>query len=175
MDESNGRMPLSETSVPPAEQARVDRPHAPSLNAPVCPYCGVRTEPGAERCGACKGLQDPLSRQATQNAMGPWAVRDDAANCTPGFSYETLRSMVMRGRIRRDTIVRGPTTRQFWMFAANTPGVAVLLGECGLSLATDRDALSDRRGVLTPVAAMGDVLLTRLPAAGVSLETTALS
>ncbi|BBX30362.1 hypothetical protein MALV_54870 [Mycolicibacterium alvei] len=52
---------------------------------------------------------------------------------------------------------------------------AVLLGECGLALATDRDALSDRRGVLTPVAAMGDVLLTRLPAAGVTLETTALS
>ena len=52
---------------------------------------------------------------------------------------------------------------------------AVLLGECGLALATDRDALSERRGVLTPVAAMGDVLLTRLPAAGVSLGTTALS
>ncbi len=34
---------------------------------------------------------------------------------------------------------------------------AVLLGECGLALATDRDALSERRGVLTPVAAMGDV------------------
>ncbi|MGV0814367.1 trans-acting enoyl reductase family protein [Mycolicibacterium boenickei] len=51
---------------------------------------------------------------------------------------------------------------------------AVLLGECGLALATDRDALSDHRGVLTPVAAMGDALLTRLPAAGVSLDTTAL-
>ncbi|MUL83583.1 MULTISPECIES: trans-acting enoyl reductase family protein [unclassified Mycolicibacterium] len=51
---------------------------------------------------------------------------------------------------------------------------AVLLGECGLALATDRDALSELRGVLTPVAAMGDALLTRLPAAGVTLETTAL-
>lgn len=52
---------------------------------------------------------------------------------------------------------------------------AVLLGECGLALATDRDRLSDLRGVLTPAAAMGDVLLTRLPAAGVTLDTTALS
>lgn len=52
---------------------------------------------------------------------------------------------------------------------------SVLLGECGLALALDRDNLSDLRGVLTPVAAMGDVLLARLPAAGVTLETARLS
>lgn len=51
---------------------------------------------------------------------------------------------------------------------------SVLLGECGLALALDRDRLSDLRGVLTPAAAMGDVLLDRLPAAEVSLETTRL-
>ncbi|MEZ0350403.1 trans-acting enoyl reductase family protein [Mycobacterium sp. pR1184] len=51
---------------------------------------------------------------------------------------------------------------------------AVLLGECGLALALDRDKLSDLRGVLTPAAAMGEVLLTRLPAAGVSLRTERL-
>ncbi|MCV7254890.1 saccharopine dehydrogenase NADP-binding domain-containing protein [Mycobacterium hackensackense] len=51
---------------------------------------------------------------------------------------------------------------------------AVLLGESGLALALDRDRLSDLRGVLTPAAAMGDALLTRLPAAGVTLETTRL-
>jgi len=51
----------------------------------------------------------------------------------------------------------------------------VLLGECGLALAFDRDRLSDLRGVLTPAAAMGDALLTRLPAAGVSMNTVRLS
>jgi short subunit dehydrogenase-like uncharacterized protein len=51
---------------------------------------------------------------------------------------------------------------------------AVLLGECGLALALDRDKLTDLRGVLTPAAAMGDVLLNRLPAAGVSLKTERL-
>ena len=51
---------------------------------------------------------------------------------------------------------------------------AVLLGESGLTLAKDRDALSDLHGVLTPAAAMGDALLTRLPAAEVSLETARL-
>jgi len=52
---------------------------------------------------------------------------------------------------------------------------SVLLGECGLALAFDRDDLSDLRGVLTPAASMGDALLTRLPAAGVTLETSRLS
>lgn len=52
---------------------------------------------------------------------------------------------------------------------------SVLLGECGLALALDRDKLSDLRGVLTPVTAMGDALLERLPAAGVTLETSRLN
>ena len=51
---------------------------------------------------------------------------------------------------------------------------SVLLGECGLALALDRDKLSDLRGVLTPAAAMGDALLARLPAAGVTLRTERL-
>ena len=52
---------------------------------------------------------------------------------------------------------------------------SVLLGESGLALALDRDALSDLRGILTPAAAMGDALLDRLPAAGVSLEVNRLA
>jgi short subunit dehydrogenase-like uncharacterized protein len=52
---------------------------------------------------------------------------------------------------------------------------SVLLGECGFALATDRDKLSDLRGVLTPAAAMGDALLARFPAAGVSLRIERLN
>ena len=52
---------------------------------------------------------------------------------------------------------------------------SVMLGESGLALALDRDRLSDLRGVLTPASAMGDVLLARFPAAGVSLETSRLN
>jgi short subunit dehydrogenase-like uncharacterized protein len=51
---------------------------------------------------------------------------------------------------------------------------SVLLGESALALAFDRDALSDLRGVLTPAAAMGEALLARFPAAGVSLQTERL-
>jgi short subunit dehydrogenase-like uncharacterized protein len=52
---------------------------------------------------------------------------------------------------------------------------AVLAGESALCLATDRDRLSPLRGVLTPAAAMGDALLARLPAAGVTINTAQLS
>jgi short subunit dehydrogenase-like uncharacterized protein len=52
---------------------------------------------------------------------------------------------------------------------------SVLLGESGLALANDRDDLTELRGVLTPAAAMGDALLARLPAAGVSLQTAKLA
>jgi short subunit dehydrogenase-like uncharacterized protein len=52
---------------------------------------------------------------------------------------------------------------------------SVLLGESGLALALDRDRLSDLLGVLTPAAAMGNALLARFPAAGVSLGTDRLN
>jgi short subunit dehydrogenase-like uncharacterized protein len=51
---------------------------------------------------------------------------------------------------------------------------SVLLGESALALAFDREKLPDLRGVLTPAAAMGDALLARFPAAGVSLRTERL-
>lgn len=52
---------------------------------------------------------------------------------------------------------------------------SVLLGECGMALAFDRDKLPDLHGVLTPAAAMGDALLDRFPAAGVSLQVERLA
>jgi len=95
----------------------------------LCPYCGA-TSGDSTRCPSCGGRFDPLSRQATQNAMGPWFVRDPSAPFRPGCSFETLRGMVLRGKIGPDTIIRGPTTRQFWELARRTPGVANLLGLC---------------------------------------------
>ena len=52
---------------------------------------------------------------------------------------------------------------------------SVLLGESGLTLALDRDRLSDLRGVLTPATAMGDALMARFPGAGVLLEIARLN
>jgi short subunit dehydrogenase-like uncharacterized protein len=62
--------------------------------------------------------------------------------------------------------------------AKGDPGykaTAMILSEAALTLALDRDKLPDRHGVLTPVAAMGDALVDRLRAAGMTLEVTQLS
>lgn len=95
----------------------------------LCPYCGL-IQPIAEQCERCRGLFEPLSRQATQNQMGPWQVRSEKHPFGPGCSYEKLKEMVAKGKVTRATVLRGPSTRQFWSLACNTPGVAVLLGEC---------------------------------------------
>jgi short subunit dehydrogenase-like uncharacterized protein len=84
-----------------------------------------------------------------------------------------------KGHYRVETYTTTSTGARYraTMAQQGDPGykaTSVLLGECGLALAFDREQLSDLRGVLTPAAAMGDVLLSRLPAAGVTLETERL-
>lgn len=95
----------------------------------ICPYCG-ETQTVADRCCACGGLLDPLSRQATHNQMGPWFVRHPERPFQPGCSYETLIKMIERGQVTKNSIIRGPTTTQFWNAAKRVPGVAHLLGYC---------------------------------------------
>jgi hypothetical protein len=101
----------------------------PQPRAVLCPYCGSATAQTG-RCTACGGRFDPLSRQATQNHMGPWSIRDDRNPHRPGCTYDTLCRLIDSGAITPDTVLRGPTTRQFWTLARNTPGVAHRLGFC---------------------------------------------
>ncbi len=104
-------------------------PPTPMPKAVLCPYCGQVTH-NVQSCEACGGHLDALSRQATQNGMGPWQIRDQSRSFHPGCSYEVLIRMVKASRITPDTILRGPTTGQFWMLARRVPGVAHLLGTC---------------------------------------------
>lgn len=84
--------------------------------------------------------------------------------------------MGSQGHYRVETYATTTTGRRYRATIAQPadPGysaTAVLAGESALALVLDRDRLADRHGVLTPAAAMGDVLLDRLPAAGVTLQT----
>lgn len=100
----------------------------------LCPYCGStqRRGEGADvgRCRSCGGLFEPLSQRATQISMGPWYVRDRRNPFRPGCSYEVLRKMAAAGRLKPHSVIRGPTTRQFWSMARHVPGIAHLLGRC---------------------------------------------
>lgn len=95
----------------------------------LCPYCGHAQQQG-DKCEDCGGHFEPLSRRATQIAMGPWAIRSKAHPFRPGFSYPVLTQMIDAGRVGPLTVLRGPTTRQFWSIARNVPGVAHLVGYC---------------------------------------------
>ena len=96
----------------------------------LCPYCGHLQKKGGGRCEECNGLFEPLSRYATQIAMGPWQVRDPKRPFQPGRSYEVLKKQIAAGRIGPHTVIRGPTTHQFWALARHVPGVSHLVGYC---------------------------------------------
>lgn len=101
----------------------------------LCPYCGhVQMVPEnaavPDQCDECKGLFEPLSRRATQISMGPWYIRDKKNPFRPGCSYEVLSKMARNNRIKPTTVMRGPSTKQFWSVARNVPGIAHLLGYC---------------------------------------------
>lgn len=96
----------------------------------LCPYCGNTQYEPEDHCTNCGGLFDTLSRKVTQQTMGPWFVRERRNPFRPGCSYDVLKRQIERGRIKASTILRGPTTRQFWTAARRVPGVGHLLGYC---------------------------------------------
>ncbi|MCB9838874.1 MAG: hypothetical protein H6813_06005 [Phycisphaeraceae bacterium] len=126
---------------------------APSAMRP-CPYCGhLGDNDGSnEQCSSCKGWFEPLSRQASQNAMGPWYFHDESVPFRPGCSAETLRRLIAKGRVTGDTLIRGPGSNQFWVFARHCPGVANLLGVCHNCArpASENDFLCDHCGAAFP-------------------------
>jgi len=118
---------MSDTpSTPTTEDTQAP---APADKLVLCPYCGA-AQRGGDRCQSCGGLFEPLSQLATQIAMGPWYIRDKANPFRPGCSYEVLAQMVKAGRIKPTTVLRGPTTNQFWSVARNVEGISHLLGYC---------------------------------------------
>jgi hypothetical protein len=98
-------------------------------SAILCPYCGHK-QPLAPACRECRGRFDAWSLQATQNDMGPWFVRNSARPHFVGCSYATLLALVRSGEVGRDTVVRGPSTRQLWTVARRAAGLAHLFGRC---------------------------------------------
>jgi hypothetical protein len=96
----------------------------------LCPYCGNTQSEPKDRCATCGGFFDPLSLKVTQQAMGPWFVHDRANPFRPGCSYDVLLGQIEKGKLTANTVLRGPTTRQFWSVARNVPGVSHLVGYC---------------------------------------------
>ena len=107
----------------------------------ICPYCGTRhpvasvigadgSESGPPRCHECGGVLDDLSMKATQIAMGPWFFRLPGKPFGPGCDIGVLRRMLVAGKLKPESPVRGPATHQLWRRVKYVPGIAHLAGVC---------------------------------------------
>jgi tetratricopeptide (TPR) repeat protein len=98
-------------------------------NAP-CVYCGQVIGRTEDRCPHCKMSFSLAVRRASREVMGDWFYLDPRNPSGRGVTFETLIKMIEKGRIRHDSIVRGPTTQQDWLYAAEAPRLAKYLGQC---------------------------------------------
>ncbi|TQR88408.1 enoyl-ACP reductase [Mycobacterium hodleri] len=135
-----------------------------SVVAPVAAALG--TAANAAVLGLGSRYFDKLPRSLVERVLPkPGTGPSERARENGHYTVETYTTTTSGARYRATMSQQGD------------PGykaTSVLLGECGLALALDRDALSDLRGVLTPATALGDALLARLPGAGVTMKTERL-
>lgn len=135
-----------------------------SVVAPVAAALG--TAANAAVLGLGSRYFDKLPRSLVERVLPkPGTGPSERARENGHYTVETYTTTTSGARYRATMSQQGD------------PGykaTSVLLGECGLALALDRDALSDLRGVLTPATALGDALLARLPGAGVTIKTERL-
>ncbi len=98
----------------------------------VCPFCAYVRE-NADAGGACPKctLDDtPANRRATAQKIGPWFVLQYSNPTAPGMKYSILMMLASRGKITPASIVRGPTTQQYWTTAGQVRGLSRLFGLC---------------------------------------------
>lgn len=148
-----------------------------------------RTFRYAEYMGMGPGPLAPVTAALTTAATaGSWALGSRVFRFLPRRLVERVapkpgtgpsQDVRERGFYRAETYTTTTTGARYVATISQhgDPGyqaTSVMLGESGLALALDRDALPPIYGVLTPAAAMGDALLARFPAAGISLDSARL-
>jgi len=106
-----------------------DQPAYKSPKAP-CVYCGKVIDRGIDRCPHCRTSYSFAVRKASREVVGDWFYLDPRNPSGRGVTFETLIKMIEKGRIRPDSVVRGPTTHHDWMYAAEAPRLAKYLGMC---------------------------------------------
>jgi len=71
-----------------------------------------------------------LTRQATRARIGPWYVMQARNPAAPGMKCSTLLALIRKGQVTSKSVIRGPTTHQFWRFAARVKGISREFGVC---------------------------------------------
>lgn len=95
-----------------------------------CVYCGRALPRDSQRCTYCKTSYSVAVRRASREIEGSWFYLEPRNPSNRGVDFRTMLKLIEKGRLKRDGIVRGPTTRQDWMYAAETPMLSKHLGLC---------------------------------------------
>ena len=95
----------------------------------VCPFCG-ELQKKTEACKICFKLLGRGNVMVAEAEMGPWWIRREEFAFLPGKKYDLFADLVRIGEIDKNTIIRGPTTKQLWDIAGRVQGIAHLLGKC---------------------------------------------
>ncbi len=106
---------------------QANRPAVP--RAVLCPFCGT-AQFSQDRCSSCKQPFTDKSRKLAQIDMGPWHIRNKENPFLPGYSHEKIKKLAETGVLKATSVVRGPSTQQFWLMAKFTPGISHLVGSC---------------------------------------------
>jgi len=95
-----------------------------------CVYCGRRLPRDSQRCPHCKTSYSLAVRRASREIEGDWFYLEPRNPSNRGVDFHTMLKLIEKGRLRRDSVVRGPSTHQDWMYAAETPMLSKHLGVC---------------------------------------------
>jgi hypothetical protein len=96
----------------------------------VCPFCGTILEKQEGPCPRCALDDTPQTRQSTRSRLGPWYVLQTRNPYAPGMKFSTLLALIRRGQVTAKTVIRGPTSSQFWRFAGRVRGISREFGLC---------------------------------------------
>lgn len=120
---------MSQAIDTPSDSASAAAPPvAPA--ATICPFCGTANADVEQACGKCRMQNTPATRKATRARIGPWYVLQTRNPAAPGMKFETLIEFVRKGQVTPRSIVRGPTTHQFWKLASQVKGLSREFGLC---------------------------------------------
>ncbi len=137
-----GRLPDSRNTDTPSPSAAQQIRRA-LRGRHVCPFCGTQRETDLGACTQCSLEDTPTTRTATRGKLGPWYVLQSRNPSAPGMNFATLMTLVQKGRVTARSVLRGPTTGQFWRHAAKVKGVSrefMLCWNCGSDIAKNARA-----------------------------------
>ena len=121
-------MSENDQATSPESGGRTDTPWTdPEM---PCVFCGRLLPRDSSRCPHCKTSYSPAVRRASREIEGPWFYLEPRNPSNRGVDFRTMLKLIEKGRLRRDSIVRGPPTKQDWVYAAEAPLLSKHLGVC---------------------------------------------